>query len=258
MHRVGSASGLPSARSSNVSRHNKQDALAGAARHNRVLSALPKRAFNAILSNASLQDLELGRTLYRQDKSFPAVYFPITGIVSIFVGTSETRDVELATVGNEGVVGATAALGVLRAVGRAVVQVPGQAILVSTKPFQEVLRKEEQLSQFIQRYIYLFLRQVMQSGACNRLHTATERCARWLLMAHDRAGANQFRITQAFIAAMMGTRRAEVNRALAEFRRAGAVDYKYRSIVILDRRQLESFSCRCYELLQAIEQQVNE
>jgi CRP-like cAMP-binding protein len=197
-----------------------QDALVRAARCNRVLNALPDRALHTILSTATLAKLEFGRILYRHDKSLPAVYFPVSGIVSILVGDSEDSDVELATVGNEGVVGITAALGVARAAGRAVVQVPGQAILVNTKSFQDALRKEEQLSLLVQRYVYLFLRQVMQSGACNRLHTAEERCARWLLMAHDRAGVDQFPITQGFIAEMMGARRAEVNLALALFRRA--------------------------------------
>jgi CRP-like cAMP-binding protein len=239
-----------------VTRHHEEDALLNAARHNRILSALPDRALNAILSMASVHKLEFGRILYRQNKSMSAVYFPITGVVSILVGDSEGTDVELATVGNEGLVGITAALGVSRSAGRAVVQVPGQAILLNTKQFQDALRTEGELSQFIHRYIYLFLRQVMQSGACNRLHTAVERCARWLLMAHDRAGTDQFRITQSFIAKMMGARRAEVNLALAQFREAGAVEFKYRSIRILDRKQLETFSCGCYELLREEEQAV--
>lgn len=205
---------------------------------------------------ATVHKLEFGRILYRQNKSMPTVYFPITGVVSILAGDSEGADVELATIGNEGLLGITATLGVSRSPGRAVVQVPGQAILLSTKQFQDALRTEGELSQFIQRYIHLFLRQVMQSGACNRLHTAVERCARWLLMAHDRAGADQFQITQGFIAEMMGARRAEVNLALAQFRQAGAVDFKYRHIRILDRQHLETFSCKCYALLREEEQAV--
>jgi CRP-like cAMP-binding protein len=76
-------------------------------------------------------------------------------------------------------------------------------------------------------------------------------------MAHDRAGVDQFPITQGFIAEMMGARRAEVNLALALFRRAGAIDYRYRSITILDRKQLESFSCRCYAQLQEVARALN-
>ena len=180
-----------------MTRHSEDDALVDMARHNRILSALPDRALNAIVSMATVHKLEFGRILYRQNNSMPAVYFPITGVVSILVGDSQDADVELAIVGNEGLVGITAALGVSRALGRAVVQIPGQAILLSRKQFQDVLRTEDELSQFIQRYIYLFLRQVMQSGACIQLHTAVERCARWLLMAHDRAGADEFRIPRA-------------------------------------------------------------
>src|SRR6266849_5437685 len=93
-----------------------------------------------------------------------------------------------------------------RALGRKIVQVAGQAIMIGAKRFVELLRDEQQLSLVIHRYLYAFLREVMQACTCNRLHTTEERCARWLLMAHDRAGTDQFALTQHFLAEMVGTR----------------------------------------------------
>jgi CRP-like cAMP-binding protein len=227
--------------------------LGKAARHNRVLAGLPDATLTTLLAQADLTNLEHDRVLYRLDATIPAIYFPIRGTVALLVGAHDSITVEVATVGNDGVVGVTAVMGITRAPEQAVVQMAGEAIAITARRFHEVLACDEQFSLAMRRYLYLFLRQVMQSAVCNRLHTAEERCARWLLMAHDRAGTDDFPLTQRFIAEMMGTRRANVNVALSLFRRAGAIDYSYRRISILDRKQLESFSCPCYRVLRAAE-----
>jgi CRP-like cAMP-binding protein len=238
--------------------HDKDSLLLGrAARQNRVLKGLPDPSLGRLLDQASLIELERDRVLYRLDRTIPSLYFPTRGVVALLVGTQDRNTVEAATVGHEGVVGVTAVLGITVAPERAVVQVPGQAITISTQRFHQVLDCDAQFSLAMRRYLYLFLRQLMQSAACNRLHSAEERCARWLLMAHDRAGTDEFPLTQHFIAQMMGTRRANVNVALSLFRRAGAVDYSYRHITILDRKQLESFCCPCYQILRNAEKAVS-
>jgi CRP-like cAMP-binding protein len=237
--------------------NNERVLLEKAARHNRVLDGLPDTSLRTLLAHAGLIDVGHDRVLYRQDRTIPALYFPTRGTVSLLVGAPEGAAVEVATVGNEGVVGITAVIGIALAPERAVVQVPGQAIRISKQRFHEVLDCDEQFSLAMRRYLYLFLRQVMQSAACNRSHTAEGRCARWLLMAHDRSGTDDFPLTQHFIADMMGTRRANVNEALGSFRRSGAIDYRYRRITILDRKRLESFSCPCYQVLRAAEKAVS-
>lgn len=202
-----------------------------------------------MLRNSTLMELSRGRRLYRPGGPIQAVYFPVLGVVSIVVGAGEGAEVEMATVGNEGMVGVAVLLGVPRSIGKAFVQVPGAAISVSAASLVDAVTRDRKLLALLQRYFYALMHQVMQAGACNRLHSSEERCARWLLMTHDRAGADEFPLTQDFLAEMMGTRRAAVNIALATFRRAGAIDYVYRHIKIMDRKLLESFSCPCYELI---------
>jgi CRP-like cAMP-binding protein len=228
-----------------------ENALVRAARFNHLLNALNERDLHAALAGASVTSLEHGRRLYREGGPVGSVYFPTNGVVSILAGTADSGDVEVATVGNEGVAGIDVMLGVPRALGRTITQVAGQGIAMGAKRFLELLRRRPQFSLLIHRYVYAFVRQMMQAGACNRLHTAEERCARWLLMTHDRAGRDDFGLTQDFLAQMMGTRRARVNLALAEFRRAGAIQYVYRRIQVVDRKILESFSCRCYDLIRS-------
>ncbi len=227
--------------------------LETAARQNRLLNGLPDASRRQLLQQASLIDLERDRVLYRSERTIQAIYFPVSGTVALLVGAQDGAAIEVATVGNEGVVGVTAVIGITRAPERAVVQFPGRAVAITAHRFHESLGCDEQFSLAMRRYLYLFLREVMQSAACNRLHTVEERCARWLLIAHDRAGTDDFPLTQNFIAEMLGTRRANINLALAAFRRAGAIDYSYRRIVVLDRKQLESFACPCYRILHAVE-----
>jgi CRP-like cAMP-binding protein len=98
-------------------------------------------------------------------------------------------------------------------------------------------------------YIYALTRQVLQAGACNRLHTMEERCARWLLMMHDRTNADTFPLTQEFLSDMLGVRRATVNVALGILKSAGFIQYVRGQITVTDRAGLESASCPCYELI---------
>jgi CRP-like cAMP-binding protein len=57
------------------------------------------------------------------------------------------------------------------------------------------------------RYAQLILSTASQTAACNRLHLLEQRCARWLLSARDRADADEFSLTQEFLAMMLGVRR---------------------------------------------------
>jgi len=219
------------------------------ARTNHILKALPDDTLHRILAGTTLKDLPRGRRLYREDGPVEALYFPIAGVVSIQTRATESTETVMATVGNEGAVGISLAMGVPRALGRKIVQVSGQAIMIGAKRFLELIRDEQQLSLVVHRYLYAFVREVLQSCTCNRLHTTEERCARWLLTANDRAGTDQFPMTQTFLAEMLGTRRANVNLALAMLRRADAVQYVYRRITVVDRNLLESFSCPCYGII---------
>jgi CRP-like cAMP-binding protein len=233
--------------------HNDPVLLETAARQNRLLDGLPDASRHRLLQQAFLTDLERDRVLYRSDRTITAIYFPTSGTVALLVGAQDRATIEVAAVGNEGVVGVSAVIGITRAPARAVVQFPGRAVAVAARRFHEILDCDEQFSLAMRRYLYLCLREIMQSAACNRLHTVEERCARWLLIAHDRASTDNFPLTQSFIGEMLGTRRANVNLALAAFRRAGAIGYSYRRITILDRKELESFACPCYRILRVAE-----
>lgn len=220
-----------------------------AARQNLLLNALPAKDLEAVVAGATLTQLQHGRKLYREGGPIDSVYFPTRGVVSILTGAAERGGVEMASVGNEGVAGVDVVMGVPKAFGRTVMQVAGEGVALGAKRFMEVLRKKPQFSVLIHRYLYAFVAQVMQTAACCHMHTPEQRCARWLLMTHDRTDGDEFALTQDSLATMLASRRALVNRALAQFRRAGAIKYIYRKIAVVDRKQLEAFSCDCYQII---------
>ena len=96
------------------------------------------------------------------------------------------------------------------------------------------------------RYAQSYLSQVSQSSACNRAHSIEERCARWLLMTHDRVGADEFPLTHEFLSYMLGVRRAGVPVAAGMLQKAGLIEYKHGRIKVIDREGLEAASCACY------------
>jgi CRP-like cAMP-binding protein len=212
-----------------------------------LLARLPVRDFDAVMASSRLTMLRRGRELYTTDAPVDAVYFPLDCIVCLLVSpTAVEPAVEMAIIGNEGVVGAPAILDGGSSVGTYMVQIAGAAMEVSLDAFRELARRHPSLDSSLRRYIYLFLRQVLQAAACNRLHSVEERCARWLLVMHDRIARSTFEVTQDFIANMLGVRRATVNLAFGKLRESGSIRYIRGRITIVDREGLVSVSCGCY------------
>jgi len=176
--------------------------------------------------------------------------------VSILVGAGESARVEMATIGNEGVVGAYSALNAAHAIGDNIVQVAGEAMRLEIAHFNHYLQESSSFHQLMHRYLFALTRQIVQAGACNRLHTMEERCARWLLMMHDRTRADTFPLTQEFLSDMLGVRRATVNLTLGILKAAALIRYVRGQITILDRTGLEAASCPRYELIRQEFQQL--
>ena len=155
----------------------------------------------------------------------------------------------MATVGNEGAVGAGALLDDNTATGRYLVQLPGSALAIEPAKLRIALEESPSLRALLAAYARAFVGQVMQSVACNAVHSAEERCARWLLMTHDRSGGDTFALTQEFLAQMLGVHRPTVTIVARTLQRAGLIRYSRGSITVLDRAGLEEAACECYHLI---------
>ncbi|HEX3742610.1 MAG TPA: Crp/Fnr family transcriptional regulator [Bryobacteraceae bacterium] len=213
---------------------------------NRLLAALEDDDYDATVQGAQFESLKLHKRLHEQDTPFDAVYFPLTCMMSLLVTASGEPQMEMATIGYEGVVGATELIISKSSFGLLLIQIPGIALRIEANYFHDLIETRPALSKLIHRHTYALLRQVLIGSACNRIHTMEERCARWLLMTHDRARRDSFPLTQEFMSHMLGVRRATVNAATGALKSAGYIHYVRGQVTVLDRPGLESATCACY------------
>ncbi|WP_110944168.1 Crp/Fnr family transcriptional regulator [Streptomyces niger] len=225
----------------------------GDLRTNRLLAALPEAERERLLPQLKEVELALGDVLYRPDERIDALWFPVRGVCSIIAELDGGPDVEVATVGDEGVVGLPVFLGVGIPTERAMVQVPGWALRMDADLFRrELAVVDGALQQTMQHYTQTMFTQLARNAACNRSHRTRERCARWLLMTADRMHSDQFELTQKFLAQMLAVRRSSVSEVAGELAEEGCISYRRGTITVLDRAGLEAHACSCYRALREV------
>ena len=194
--------------------------------------------------------LASGRTLHAPNEAIGSVYFPIHSIVSVVTEMADGKIFEIGIVGREGTTGLGVALGQSRADHRFIVQVPDSARVLSAQRFRAAVNAQPDLNAQVMRYAQATIFSIAQFGACSQMHSVNERCARWLLMAHDRVDGDKIGLTQEFLSHMLGVRRAGVTVAASSLQDAGSISYSRGHISVLDRQRLESASCECYDIVQ--------
>jgi CRP-like cAMP-binding protein len=215
-------------------------------RENRLIAGLPDTDRRRLLVACESVEMRFGSILCRQHGRVRHVYFPTGGFISLLTQLSGRTGLEVGLVGAEGAVGMTLALGTDVAPVRTVVQGSGSALRIEATRFCAELDRSPALKDAMLGYICVFMSQLALSATCARFHVVEARLARWLLMTRDRAGADDFHLTQELMAYMLGVRRAGVTRAAGELKARGLVSYSRGSIRILDVRGLKRASCSCY------------
>jgi CRP-like cAMP-binding protein len=216
---------------------------------NRLLAVLPGEQVERLEPKLEAVALDFKQLLYEPGKPIEHVYFPTSCVASLVTVVDGGQPIEIATVGREGMVGLPVFLEADEVPGRGFIQVAGGALRMDAREFKEETRRGGALTNLLLRYTQALFNQVAQSAACNRAHAVEERCARWLLMTHDRVGQDQFFLTQEFMGHMLGVRRATVNVAAGMLQKAGFITYTRGRITVLDRKGLESASCECYAII---------
>ena len=219
------------------------------ASRNRLLAALPEAEFAQLAPLFRREQLELRQTIHEYDKPVERVYFPESAAVSIVGVTSSGAAAQSAIIGNEGFVGLPIFLGADRMAAQTFCQIPGDAVSLSADDFRRAIARGGRLPVLLGRYTQALFTFMSQSSACGHAHELRQRCARWLLLTHDRVGANDFPLTQVFLAQMLGVRRAAVTEIAAALQREGYIVYSYGRITVRDRHGLESAACECYRVI---------
>jgi len=219
---------------------------------NKILASIPGGDCQRLSRQLEPVSLRFGQVLYEPGRAIRYVYFPVNCLVSLLTSVDRQRTLEVGMVGNEGMAGMPFILGVGISGVRALVQGAGQALRMASTPFRAEFERTAALQQALYRYAYALMAQISQTAACNRFHDAGERLARWLLMTRDRVGADDFALTQAFLAHMLGLRRVGVTEAASELKRRNLIAYTRGQLSILDVPGLKRASCSCYPAVNAV------
>jgi len=213
---------------------------------NRLLAALPDKTLAQMLANCESVDLVFADVLCLPGDRIHHVYFPTESFISLVAPVDGYAGLEVGMVGSEGMFGVSLMLGVDVSPLHALVQGAGQALRMNATRFRRQLSSSRALRQGLNRYTYVLISQLAQTAACTRFHVVEARLARWLSMTRDRAGSDEFYLTQEFLSHMLGVRRVGVTKAASSLQKHKLISYSRGVISILDRNGLEAAACGCY------------
>lgn len=219
------------------------------ARQNRILRALPAPELDEVVGRARLVSLDFRDVVYGHDEEMSHVHFPGSGVLSIMHVVDDGAEIEVATVGNEGMVGLPLFFGTDRYPGRCFSQVPGLTARLPAGDFRALAGPATTLHDRVQRYVQALMVQMGQNAACNQRHRVDARCARWILTTHDRVDGDEFPLTQEFLARMLGVRRPSVSAAASALQRDGLIRYRRGTMAVTDRGGLLRHACSCYSVI---------
>lgn len=219
---------------------------------NRLLESLPPEERSKVFANLEPVALPLRTMLFEPERVPRYVYLMTSGVASIVSEMAGGEAVEVGLVGREGVPGSYRLLGDLYGFSRSFIQVQGTGLRMEYRRFEQMFHDlpglHRRILEHVQHEAYLLER----LAACNRVHDAEGRLARWLLMLSDRTGEQEMAVTQEFLAEMLGTRRTTVTLVAGGLQAAGLLAHRRGFVTILDRPRLEEAACECYQVTQRL------
>jgi CRP-like cAMP-binding protein len=216
---------------------------------NRLLSLLPPEVLKRVLPLLKRVTINVGEFLLQTDLPISTVYFPLSLVSSSIKTMDDGVTVEVATVGNEGFVGTPLLLGSQHELMDSVVQIDGEAIAMSAEDFRQTVEdRRSAWGKTLLRYTQASFSQALQNLACNRTHTIEQRCARWILMTHDRVQRQSFLLGHVFLSYMLAAPESGITNAMKTLSQANLIKVLPK-IQVLDREGLENASCVCYGII---------
>jgi len=221
---------------------------------NLLLASLSPKSRAILMSKMRMVPLSAREVLYEPDETPKFAHFMTSGIASIVGTMSSGASAEVGIWGKEGLVECFHLLGSARIPTRCFIQIEGSALRMPFKDLQKEFHENEELRECVLQTVQSQGAILGQLAACNRLHEAEERLARWFLMVRDRIENDTFYLTQEFLAVMLGSRRTTVTAAAGALQRKGLIRYSRGRIHIVDPAGLEKEACECYATVREIYQ----
>ena len=213
---------------------------------NQLLALLPLAEYQRLHALMRPVDLDFRQVLYPTGAPIEHVYFLNRGTASALTVMEDGSAIEVATIGNEGMVGLGALLADRTSPNKVIIQIAGDALRMDADVLEQEAKSDSPLRRLLLLYQTAFLTQVSYSVACNGLHPVQQRCCRWILMTHDRMDSDEIPLTHEFLGIMLGVRRASVTEVLGPLHEKGLVNNGRGTITIVDRGGLEKLACECY------------
>jgi CRP-like cAMP-binding protein len=223
-----------------------------AAIRNQILTSLPRERYPLLFSNLRLVSLAAHQVLYYVDDKIQCVYFINNGMASLLSTTAEGDSIEIGNAGNEGLVGVPVVLRQSKTPHQIVVQVPGDAFMISADILRQEFEKEGELKERLLSYTHALATYMSQLGVCNHFHTLDKRLCRWLLISSYQVQSQSFRLTHESLSQILGTGRTGITMAANKLQRDGLIRYRRGELTILNRAGMEAISCDCYQITKEV------
>ena len=224
---------------------------APARERNRLLASLSSSDRALLQPHLSPVALELRHVLEAPKRPIQNVYFMDAGIASVVAVQAGDTRVEVGLIGREGMTGTAIVLGAISSPHESYIQLAGSAQVIAATELKKAIDQSRSLLAVLLRYVQVFMVQTAHSAIANARAKIDERLARWILMAHDRAGDDTIPLTHDFLALMLGVRRAGVTEAVHILVSGGLIEAHRGQIVVRDRRGLERHAGHAYGVPEA-------
>jgi CRP-like cAMP-binding protein len=218
---------------------------------NHLLSLLSPSDLNRLEPHLKPTHFEQRHVLFEADEQIHHVYFPSSAVVSLVTSLSTGETIEVAMVGLDGVVGASAALNGKVSLSRGIIQLAGEVVVCDIDAFKSIAVQSPKLLALLIRHEQTIYAQAQQSAACFATHQVVARLSRWLLRARDLSGSDTLSFTQEYLAQMLGVRRTSVTVVAHTLQAAGLIKYARGRIQILNTEGLQDSACECYGTVKA-------
>ncbi len=216
---------------------------------NFFLSGLDAADRDALLPDLTEVSWAASQVLYELGQPVQYVYFPSSAVVSIVTVMDDGRSIESHTIGRESGLGLVNAAAELPIQTRAFAQIGGSALRLPADALRRRLGVSQTLTRHLMRHVHANLLQARQFTACNVLHSAEQRLARWLLMTSDRTGGPSFLLTQEHMAVMVGVQRTTVSALANGLKERNLIRYSRGYMQILDEEGLAKTACECAQVV---------
>lgn len=195
--------------------------------------------------------LDLRQNLEVPGESIRHIFFVEEGIGSMTTIFRDGFEVEVGMFGYESAVGISALMGTKHSLNRVFMQLGGRGYSSTLKVAKQEFDRNGDFHFLALRYVQAQLTQATQSAACNVHHSHEQRLSRWILICSDRARQDTLKLSQEFLADMLGSARPTVTITARNLKAKGLITYSRGTIDILDREGLEKEACECYQVVKS-------